>query len=391
MKKIGVVANHRTINYGTMLQAYATQMALTQLGYKVETVNIDGLANEIYKKKLRYFNQELTKYEFFQTKYPALKKAIQEKIDPAFARNIALREGRFRKFRESSFPTSEFCADKAALTELSRTYDTVLVGSDQVWLPSNIAADILTLSFVPDDINKVAFASSFGVPELPESMRERAKNFLNRIDSVSVREKSGRKLIERLTGREVPVVCDPTLLFPAKQWADMMPPKQILDEPYIFCYFLGNNPYQRKFVKTFQKKSGLKIVSALHMDEYIKSDNNFPDYAPYDMGPEEFLNFLRHAQYIFTDSFHGAALSTLHRKEFFVFYRFREGTAFSTNTRIDSFFDLIGLKERLITTEASIENCPKIKSDFESALASIERLRLESWSYLGKALKGEFK
>lgn len=389
MKEIGVVANHKTINYGTMLQAYATQIALTQLGYKVETINIDGIANDIRNKKLRYFIGELSKRELFEAKYPGVRKDICKRFNKDFARNITIREEKFCKFRESNFPMSEYCTNRAALTQLARSYDAVLIGSDQVWLPSNIAADVTTLSFVPDEINKVAFSSSFGVPELHGYIQEKAKVFLARINHISVREESGKKLIKRLTGRDVLVVCDPSLLFSATQWENMIPSKQVFDEPYIFCYFLGNNPEQRRFVKEFSKILSLNIISIPHMDEYIKSDNDFPDFALYDIGPEEFLNLLRNAKFVFTDSFHGTALSVLHHKEFFTFYRFKKDAVLSTNTRIDSFFNVIGLKERLITTSVNVESCMKTTSDFNSALVNIEQLRSKSWGYLDDALKGK--
>lgn len=51
--------------------------------------------------------------------------------------------------------------------------------------------------------------------------------------------------MKELTGREIPVVCDPTILFAAEEWDGITKKEHFVKEPYLFCYFLGNNPEQR--------------------------------------------------------------------------------------------------------------------------------------------------
>lgn len=92
--------------------------------------------------------------------------------------------------------------------------------------------------------------------------------------------------------------------------------ERFIKEPYLFCYFLGNNPEQREFVKRFKDKTGYKIVQLQHCDEYIKSDVEFPDYTPYNVGPAEFVQLIRDAEYVFTDSFHASVFSLLYEKRF---------------------------------------------------------------------------
>lgn len=80
-----------------------------------------------------------------------------------------------------------------------REYSAVLVGSDQVWLPSQIAGDFLTLNFVPDDVKRISYASSFGVSYVEKAQEDKARKFLSRINHLSVREKSGQEIIKTLT------------------------------------------------------------------------------------------------------------------------------------------------------------------------------------------------
>ena len=119
-----------------------------------------------------------------------------------------------RTFTEQYIRKSSACADFTELTSYCKeNYDTILIGSDQLWLPANIAADYYTLNFVPDGVKKIAYATSFGVSSLPDDLKGQASRFLSKIDHISVREEAGKKIIQSMVDKEVEVVCDPTLLF----------------------------------------------------------------------------------------------------------------------------------------------------------------------------------
>ena len=134
-------------------------------------------------------------------------------------------------------------------------------------------------------------------------------------------EESGKRIVKELTGRDVPVILDPTMVITRKQWDEAVPDQAVTDGEYLFCYFLGNNPSHREEASALAKSLGLKIVTLRHLDEYIASDEKFGDEAPYDVGPEEFVNLIRHAKYVCTDSFHGSVFSILYRKQFISFNR----------------------------------------------------------------------
>ena len=53
MKKIGVVSVYTKLYYGTVLQAYATQVMIDKMGYKNETINVSkGEMNKALEYKL---------------------------------------------------------------------------------------------------------------------------------------------------------------------------------------------------------------------------------------------------------------------------------------------------------------------------------------------------
>ena len=291
------------------------------------------------------------------------------------------------KFCNSKFTVSKRYKNWQALSNGCKSYRAVVVGSDQLWLPSNIAGDYYTLSFVPDNVRKIAYATSFGVSRIAKGQEKKAKEYLSRIDYLSAREESGQKIIKRSTGRRVPLVCDPALLLTAEEWDQEATPGRLIDGKYIFCYFMGNNPWQRDFVKKLKKKTGCKVVALLHLDQYIKSDEKYVDEAPYDVSPADFINLVKNADYVCTDSFHGTVFSIIFERTFFTFKRFSEKATLSTNSRIDTLLKKMGVQDRLINENYSLNEIINKTVDYESVNINLSRFRMLSTKYIVDALK----
>lgn len=222
--------------------------------------------------------------------------------------------------------------------------------------------------------------------EVPWFQVEKNKRFMNRFDHIALREQSACDLVYKLTGRKVPVVLDPTLLFTGDQWLGIQQREPLTNGKYIFCYLLGDNPSQREFIKNVKEKTGYKIVALQQLDDYIPSDEGFADEAPY-VGPREFLNYIRNAEYVFTDSFHCSVFSILYKKNFFTFNRFAEGAKQSTNTRIDNLLHITGLEARRMTKDKNVEDVISYKGSFEGVDARLDAYRKSSMDYLHNALK----
>jgi len=391
MKKVAIVSCYFQHNYGSMLQAYATQMAFDKLGYENETIDISGIDKEIKKAKMIYFAKASLTSDILLSKLGMAKNVLRKKlIKNDYAANSRIRAKKFEAFSKKKFRLSKTYRSKIELEKIcAEKYSAVVVGSDQLWLPGNIAADYYTLNFVPETVNTVAYATSFGQSKLPKDSEKKAKVFLKKIRHIGVREESGQKLIKDLVGRDVPVVCDPTLLFTGDEWMAIQKIEPIIKGRYILCYFLGNNPPHREFAKKLKEKTGCKIVALTHLDEYVKSDENYADETPYDIGPAEFLNLIRNAEFVCTDSFHCSVFSILYKRQFFTFRRYTRNTKQSTNSRLDTLFNMTGIKGRLVTGNENISDCLKIDTDFEVVHRHLEDIRKESYCYLRTALNDE--
>lgn len=386
-KPIALVTCYFQPNYGSQLQAYATQMAFDKLGFENETIMIDGLVPEINKAKYKYFLSRIFDINTIKDKWATVRKLIARKRNPEYRKNLSTRNSMFKEFASSRFHLSKLYNSKNELSLHANDYAAFVVGSDQLWLPSNISADYYTLNFVPDSIPKISLATSFGVSELPRKQAKMASDFLKRLDYISVRETSGQKLVKELSNRDVPVVCDPTLMFTAEDWENVSIKDRFSGAPYIFVYFLGNNPEHRELVKRVKKLTGLKIIQLAHCDEFIKTDVGFADETPYNVGPREFIQLVRDAEFVFTDSFHCSVFSLLYKKNFFTFRRYRGDGKVSTNGRVYSLLSLVNLENRLLYGNENVEKVLSTEIDFDAVYEKIGTLRSYSWKWLKDSLK----
>ena len=379
MDKIGIVTGYHIINYGSALQAFATQKYLDDKNIPNECIHYEK-KNSI-SQILRVFNKPLLK-----AKMATIKKGqYAKKHYDTFGKYLEMRNKKFKEFVQENFRLSDTYTGYEKLKKATKNYNAFLLGSDQVWNPMNFGSHYYTLEFVPDNILKIAYAPSFGVSKIPKNQVERTKKFLNRIEYISVREKKGQELIKELTGRDVPVVVDPTLLLTLEQWQTIYPKERIVKDKYIFCYFLGTNSSHREFAKKLQEITGYKIITLPHMDEIVPGDFTFGE-SLFDIGPKEFLNLIANAEYVCTDSFHGTVFSVLHHKKFFTFSRYAENKKDSTNSRLTSLLGILGIEDRLYTAKEDPKNEYEKEINYKEVDENLQKIREESKKYLDNAL-----
>lgn len=384
-KKVGIVSCYFKHNYGSMLQAYATQQILDNLGIENETINIDENL-DFSKGKKKYYMTQITNFTFIKSKLGMIKLKFDKKLKKDLGKNIAIRDKKYKEFK-AKFRLTKPYKTYQELTEKCKDYSNVLVGSDQLWLPVNVVADYYTLNWVPDNVNKISYATSFGVSTVPEKYKGEYKKFLDRINYLSVREEAGCKLVKELSSNEATLVCDPTLLLTKDEWMEIQREEPIIKEKYILCYFLGSNIEHRKFAERLKEETGCKIVSLNHADEYVKYSDIFADETPYDVGPAEWINLIRNAEYVCTDSFHGTVFSLLNNKKFFTFRRYSNSSKVSTNSRIDSLLNIVDLHDRLLNGDEEILDCIEKQSDYEQVNKKLDEFRKESKEFLKKSIK----
>lgn len=380
---IGVCIKYFHENYGGMLQAFATVKLLEEKGIDYELIQYEKHRTLIEKIKSipRLMNGVL-----LNDKYEVLKKSIGKKKHPDFKKNDDIRMEAFDRFKSSEFKklSPKFKGYKE-LCEGAKRYKAVITGSDQLWSPAGLPTNFYNLMFVPDNIRKISYASSFGVGKIPWYQKKRTKEFLNRIEYISMRENKGSEIVKELTGKNVPTILDPVFNFDKMGWDKLIPEKIIVNQPYIFAYFLGDNQSYRKEVEELSRSANCKIVTLRHLDQYVEYDEKFGDIALYDVGPAEFLNLIRFSEYVCTDSFHGTCFSIINHKKFMIFNRYDEESRTSKNSRIDSLCQNLGLSSRRYSEDI---NKIRLEIDYETVEEKLQLLKNITKNYLDEALEG---
>lgn len=232
--------------------------------------------------------------------------------------------------------------------------------------------DIDLLNFAKPE-QKIAFSASFGISELPEKYKQKTTEALKTFKAISVREDSGKKIVEELTGRtDVEVLVDPTMLLTPEEWDKVSKkPEQLNFDKYILCYFLGELSQQRKKeIERVAKENECKIINIL--------DKKDPFY---ETGPSEFLYLEKNAFLICTDSFHSSVFAILYNRPFIVFDR--EDSLVKMNSRLDTLLKKFELEDRWYEGEIKKE---QLKTDYTKAYEILEKERKKSINFLKKAL-----
>ena len=193
--------------------------------------------------------------------------------------------------------------------------------------------------------------------------------------------------MKELTGMDVPVVLDPTLSVEPSVWSKLADEgRSRVQEPYMFCYFLGRTEQHRTEARKIADRLGLKLVIMPHFKEYVPADEACADVCLYDVTPSDFVRMIRDASYVCTDSFHATVFSILNHKRFMTFERFKSTSVNSANSRIYSLLGQLNLLEHIWS-----EKTTAIQEDTLPNYSEVERilldLRKKTTEYLQNALK----
>lgn len=358
MKKIGVLTFQNAYNYGAVLQAYALK---TVIGESCDVINYH---NEYFEQLEQSFHKE---------------KSIKRKIIKVFYKSkLDKRVERFEKFRKNFLIKQQPLIKDNELKNLNNKYNQFITGSDQVWnLNCSGGNKAYFLNFVNDIKKKNSYAASFGSESIDIESREITKSLLKEFNNISIREKSGQKIIKDLLGKDVPVVLDPTMLLTSNEWNNIS--KEInFNKKYILVYTVLNGDKIVDFAKIMSKITGLEIrciTTSLKPSFGIKCIR--------DAGPLEWLSLMENAEMVITNSFHGLAFSLIYNKNFYI--ELLPPPA-QTNARIKELLEDLNLSHRVIK---NVENIEIKDIDYTKVNTRLNERRKESLNFLDKIIKGE--
>lgn len=365
MKRIGILTLNDYFNYGNRLQNYALQRFLLNL------TSVENVETIWYRKNNMRINRKYITFDNIR-RYIFNRHNYREYIDKHILFNDIIRENIIKRFSDKYIYSVFFYNVK---TDVNNDYDYFIVGSDQIWNPASVDLKNEFLQFA-DRNKRIAYAASFGVSEIKSDKVDIVKKGLEGIDFISVREYAGAKIVKDLTGKEVPVLVDPTLLLTINEWDKIIErPVWYRDEKYILVYFLSKLPDKiKKDIHNLSEKYKLKIVDLM--------DKENIDY--YCSSPSEFLYLIKNCSLMYTDSFHGTVFSIINKKPFVV--SSRENVGMNMDSRIDTLLSMFHLENRKVSKDNNYEIANPMEIEFPDVEAILERERQRSKEFLCKAL-----
>lgn len=338
--KIAIVNRTNLKNYGSLLQTFALCEAVQKLGHDAEIIWERGTLLPNYdfrpKKLISTAFKLLLNPKLIKSTFCSVKSAQQHAVSDA---SIAL----FDEFIKSHVRRRYFSPIEIADGRVGRKYDKFICGSDQVWSSTTLYVDpLMYLRFAPKE-KRIAYAPSIGRDYIPDYNKHQIRRFINDIPSISCREESGAKLIEELTGRNVPVVVDPVLLHNCDYWRGLEVKKKT-EKKYVLCYFLDTPCEQvQKNIVHYAKSKNLDVLALNSRLEHVEKNINvtYPD-----CGPAEFLGFIDLSESTIVDSYHGMLFSIIFKKDFLSIER--EYGEFDQSSRQMTVLKLLKLEDRYI-------------------------------------------
>ena len=363
MKKIGIITLTGNKNFGNKLQNYALQE---------------------YLKKFKIENETIKNYTISNNTESCIKilikitiRKIKNILKFILKKDERIRIKREKKFKEFNININ-YCKKTITLKnskKFNNFYDYFITGSDQVWNPKFYAlTEIETLAFANEE-KRISYAASFGLSEMPSKYEKNIKKYIKYFKAISVRENTGKEIIEKITGRDdAEVVVDPTMLLEKEDWENIIkkPEKMKNEQKYILVYFLGNmQDEQKQDIQKFAKEYNYEIINILDINSKY-----------YVSGPSEFLWFEKNATLICTDSFHAAVFAIIYNVPFIVFKREVRNNN-NMSSRIDNLLSKFKLEERYYNGQIT-EDC--LKCDYSNAMEILKKEKEKSKKFLKNAM-----
>ncbi len=357
---IGIITFHSADNLGAALQASALQEYIYNNFDDCELVNYIP-NNSIPPKRLVCLRRIAH----------VGKTVLSSKSGYA----VLMRERRFKDYRSKYMKISDCCyyGDKDIFINPPK-YDILVSGSDQI-LNTTLTGDSEAYYLGFDhSAKKVSYASSFGRTEISEKEKQLIVSELDGFDYVSVREESGKGIVEKLTHHAPQLVVDPVFLLDRSEWEQRC--SEHLTGKYVFVYSMENSPVLETIVSEMRKRYGLPV----YVVRGGGTAGRIAGKEIFSCGPSEFLGYIKNAEYVITNSFHGTAFGYIFGKKII-------NTAHSSrNTRLENLLSLTNVYDKQYKASGDIVFSDNNIIDGEKAFSNMTQIISDSKIFLKKAL-----
>lgn len=368
--KIGVITWFRDMNYGTVLQAFALQQFLIEKGYSPAIINY--IVQSQSKKSKRNIVEKIKgKIEYW----------LNGNFGTKFSSEFDVKAKSFYDLIDSKCVVTDKVVSDEDFIQLNDQFDAFICGSDQIWNPNWLNGRYF-LNFVNSDKIKIAYAPSMGISKIDAVSGAQIADYLKSFSAISLREIQAIDMLKKYCDKDISLVCDPVFLLDKGYWENLAA-GEYPSEKYVLVYFLTFQPEHWKAVKAYAKQNNLSIIliPVYGKEFYLNGCEKYPFASPL-----QFINLIKHAEIVITDSFHGLAFSILLNKQFYIFERFSESNSKSQNSRIINLLSIFELENNKI--DFKDKKIPiNTPVDYSKVNLTLEKLRTSSKKFLLNALE----
>ena len=353
--KCSIITIHHIHNFGSVFQAYSLYKFLLEQGYDTELID--------YR--------------------PAYYDHGKNRLKTVVGKSLNLRHYLKRKKKFESFITTyDKLSPQRAVTEkeLSSLYGeeahVFIAGGDQLWNDYHPCGrdDAYKLTFARKG-KKLSYGTSMGRDGFDsatlEALAEKTKDFSH----VMLRESVNVPMLQAHTDVPVSHVIDPVGLLDVEEFKKIAK-KPKIKEPYAVMYLADSGEVLNEAVAHLSKKLGLKIVHICGFKKKCACD-----LMEKDVGPEEILGYILHADFVLSASFHATMFSLLFGKPFATLL-----PGAKTNARIEDILKKVGLDNRIIHTKEELSVLDE-HIDFTHANEVLGKFRESSRELLLRTIK----
>lgn len=357
--QVGILTYYGVHNHGAVLQANALKSVLQKLGHDVSFLS--------FERSYEYISAEQTKkYKIGLNSIPYYFKFMKEKGIGNILYNVQ-KNRILNVFRSSQFkfiPYDQFDGD------------VTIVGSDEVF-SLEIGYNPFMYGYGLKSRNVISYSGSFGPSTIEEisskEKKEPIRDGLNQFKAISVRDQNSQNIVKALCGHDVPLTCDPVLLYGYdKEQREYVPhaPKYIA----IYAYdHRMNDPEEVYAIKEYAKKHNLKVYSIAYYHQWCDKNIN--------VDPIQLLGWMKNAELVITDTFHGSVISIICNSPLVV------KTRKSNENKLSYLLDEYGLSSQKLKNFSDLEDIAREPINFDAVNRKVIEKRNESLSYLKNALE----
>lgn len=349
------------MNYGSALQAYSLQKALKTLGVEAYTIQL---------RPRSYIFNLFRRYVFPNSEWGFRTRMWRLKSDVLYSPKSRL----IRQFWKQN-TSIRFYRSRRQLIEGEKSTRVLIAGSDQIWNPSYVPNYLYYLRFANKDTYLYSYAASLAADSLPESVEQFYHDRLRAFSGISVRERTGKKLLSACIENEIRVDLDPVFLLDKNYW-DSFASDRFKGERFVFLYVIKPNLKLCDLIKRICVNNSMKVY---YIGDFSAKEAGLVDMN--DASVQDFLSLIKYSAATVTNSFHATAFSILLNKQFFSYVPPLSGS------RIIDILEFFEMQDHIIDDDSAEESMNSFflygqQVDYVTVNTRIEQMRRESMKYL---------